>query len=112
MRRALAVALLLAACRAAPERADAGPADAPADAAVEAEPAQPTAIPVQSATATSGGADVALSLSSETPVAPDAHFKIELAANLPDVRLSLLDEQDAVVPCTGTSELARTARLT
>jgi hypothetical protein len=55
---------------------------------------------------------VPLSHQEETVVDPAATFRVELAAEIPDGRLVLLDAADAIVPASGTREVAAATRFT
>ena len=55
---------------------------------------------------------VPLAHESETVVDPAATFRVELAAEIPDGRLVLLDVADAIVPSSGTREVGATTRFT
>jgi hypothetical protein len=55
---------------------------------------------------------VPLTHEDETVVDPAATFRVELAAQIPDGRLVLLDAADAIVPASGTREVGATTRFT
>jgi hypothetical protein len=71
-------------------------------------PASPSPLPVTAAVAAGSGQDLALSRDDVTLVDPGAAFRIDVAAHVADGRLSLHDEQDAMVASTGTTELGAT----
>lgn len=56
--------------------------------------------------------ELPLHLDSPTLVDPAASFRIEIGAEVKDVRLALLDEQDAMVPMNGTTEVGQITRCT
>ncbi len=109
----------LAACSrpAATVEPEAGPGDAgpPPPSAVAAPaaspggtdggPATPAPAPVTAALATTSGQDQPLALDGVTLVDPGSSFRVEVGAQLTDGRLALHDEQDAMVPSTGTAEI-------
>ncbi len=71
------------------------------------------ALPLLSAVALlPDGAALPLTRDGVTSVEPPTRFRVEVAARLPDARLSLLDAQDAMVAADGTVEIAATARFT
>jgi hypothetical protein len=55
---------------------------------------------------------IPLSLEDETVVDPAAVFRVELAAEIADGRILLLDAADAIVPASGTREVGATTRFT
>jgi hypothetical protein len=81
-------------------------------AAVAPAPAPSAATLVREATALDPGGPVPLTPESETVVDPAATFRVELAAEIPDGRLVLLDAADAIVPASGTREVGATTRFT
>ena len=102
----------------APDASDVDAALAPADAgeaipgqAEEASPVPDTATglpgvaPLSAAVAVVGGEEIPLPRDGRTPVDPAAAFRIDVAAQLTDGRLTLHDEQDAMVSSSGTSEV-------
>ncbi|HSN90064.1 MAG TPA: hypothetical protein VLS93_02450 [Anaeromyxobacteraceae bacterium] len=53
-----------------------------------------------------------LAAGTENVVDPAATFRVELSAALPDVRLVLLDDRDALVPCSSSREVGGATALT
>jgi hypothetical protein len=85
-------------------------ASAPAVGDDASAPARPMPILKAELTGPSGAAP--LKLDQANAIEPTAHFRVELSVSLPDVRLQLLDEQDAAVASTGTTEVTGTTTLT
>ena len=77
-------------------------------------PAAPASILplVRAAAAVEPAGPAPLAHDGEAVVDPGASFEIELGAVVPDVRLVLLDAQDAHVAAESARELGRTTRLT
>ncbi len=69
-------------------------------------------MPIVSAEAVVAGAGVPLGREAVTAVDPTSTFRVEVEAHLEDARLLLLDDQDAMVPVEGTTEVAATSRFT
>ena len=65
----------------------------------------PVPAPLTAAGAVVGGEERPLALDALTSVDPRSSFRLEVAAHLTDGRLALLDEQDAMVACSGTAEM-------
>ncbi len=115
----LAAALAVAGCAPRPSPApdmppDAGSPDGGPEAAHDSGTAAPgpASLPVSLAEALAGDAGVPMSGDGgATLVDPASSFRVEVAARVPDARLSLLDAQDAVVPADGTAEVAGTSRF-
>lgn len=132
-----ALALLLALCACAPAPAPSPPpgppaaaappstpaptsaADAPADSRT-AEPgaaplAEPVAVaelapaPLGAAAAVDSAGESALRKDGESLVTAGARFRVDLAAPLPDARLSLYDAQEALVASEGSTEIGSQA---
>jgi hypothetical protein len=59
-----------------------------------------------------GAEEKSLSFDGVNEVLPDANFVVEIQAQMKDVRLSIVDAIDSVVPSTGTVELGLPTRLT
>lgn len=114
-----AILCATAACSRGPAPTPAGQT-APAPAAAPAAPAATTpasdgapsgaapggSIPVTGAFATASGQDAPLARDGSAVVDPAAAFRVEVAAHLVDGRLALLDENDAMVASSGTTEVA------
>jgi hypothetical protein len=66
---------------------------------------------VRSAVSLEAAGPVPLSAEGENVVDPAATFRVELAAPIADARLVLLDERDALVPCTSSREVGAATRL-
>jgi hypothetical protein len=113
----LAAALAVAACAPrspAPGAPDAGSPDGGPEAVPDGGTAAagPASLPVSLAEALAGDAGVPMSGDGGAAlVDPASSFRVEVAARIPDARLSLLDAQDAVVPADGTAEVAGTSRF-
>jgi hypothetical protein len=101
----------LTATRESPDGGAAAPFQGPS--ALEADAgATPAALPLLSAEAVlPDGSARPLSRDSVTAIDPSARFRLEVAARLPEARLSLLDAQDAMVPCDGTTEASASTRF-
>jgi hypothetical protein len=63
------------------------------------------ALPVTAALAVLPAAEIPLAPGEQSLVDPGAAFRVEVAAQLTDARLSLRDGSDAMVPSSGTSEV-------
>jgi hypothetical protein len=68
-------------------------------------------LPLRAAVARSGESEVALAASEPTVVPTGASFRVEVEASIPDGRLSLRDEQDAMVPTSGSTEVGALATV-
>jgi hypothetical protein len=105
----------LAACRADPApsagRDGAAAETAPSAPVAPPAPEPPAPVPVRSAVSLEPAGPSPLSSADENVVDPAATFRVELAAPLPDVRLVLLDERDALVPCTSSREVGAATAL-
>ncbi len=77
-----------------------------------AAPVAPVAARIREAVAVDPQGPIPLSLEDETVVDPATVFRVELAAEISDGRIVLLDAADAMVPATGTREVAATTRFT
>jgi hypothetical protein len=75
-------------------------------------PAEPAAARIREAVAVDPTGPIPLSLEDETVVDPAAVFRVELAAEIADGRILLLDAADAIVPASGTREVGATTRFT
>jgi hypothetical protein len=72
----------------------------------------PRALPLLLASATTSETQVQLALDApSSEVDPGATFRVEIAAQLEDARLVLLDEQHAMVPARGTTDLGPITRF-
>ncbi len=131
MRTAL-VALALAACSRASAPPDAGlPAPTPAPTTTptstpaptttstststssSTSPSPPTspppaALPISAAVVKTAAGEEPLSRDGVTMIEPGAAFRVEVAVHLTDGRLSIHDEQDAMVASSGTTEVGDT----
>jgi hypothetical protein len=85
--------------------------------AVAALPSAPPAtpelaqLPLRAAVARLGEVELSLMPGETTVITPGASFRVEVATSIPDGRLSLRDEQDAMVPTTGSTEIRASATL-
>ena len=114
---ALVAIAALAACRADPAPSAGTPRDGAAAGAARSGPIEPPApeppapVPVRSAISLEAAGPVPLSAEGETVVDPAATFRVDLAAPVADVRLVLLDDRDALVPCTSSREVGAATGL-
>ncbi len=118
-RSSLLVLAIFGACSGPPEQAISRPAGladagalAPASATLLREESSPRPMPVVSAEALAADAGFPLAREGVTAVEPGSTFRLEVAVQVDDARLVLLDEQDAMVPAQGTTEAAATSRFT
>jgi hypothetical protein len=77
-----------------------------------AVPVAPAAGRIREAIAVDPQGPIPLSLEEETVVDPATVFRVELAAEISDGRILLLDAADAIVPASGTREVGATTRFT
>jgi hypothetical protein len=89
---------------AAPEAQPAAPVRGGASSASATAPTS-VPLPVTGAVAITGAEERPLALDAPTAIDPRSSFRLEVAAHLIDGRLSLLDEQGAMVASSGTVEL-------
>jgi hypothetical protein len=108
--RRIALALLVIAAQACSRPQEAPPAVAPTpvaappDAGAAAE-AGPSPLPVRTAIAMVAEREVALAGEAAPLVDPAVSFRVEVGVPLADGRLTLRDEQDAMVPAAGSTEV-------
>jgi len=113
----LAAISVLAACRADPVPSAGTPRDGAAAGAAPSAPVEPPApeipapVPVRSAVSLEPAGPSPLSSVDENVIDPAATFRVELAAPVADVRLVLLDDRDALVPCTSSREVGAETAL-
>jgi hypothetical protein len=68
----------------------------------------PSPLPISAAVAKAGAAEQPIVRDGVTTIDPASAFRVEVAAHLVDGRLSIHDEQDAMVASSGTTEVGET----
>jgi hypothetical protein len=107
--------LLLAACAPGGTPVPSANTAAPAAANVAdppPAPPPPVAVRVASAQALAAGGAVPLAAGGESTVDPASAFRVELPATVPDARLTLIDQGDALVPGKGERSVGQATVLT